>query len=244
MAQTDQKVARIAPASPILTTALCFAILSNVIGPGKQGALAQSARRQAGSQSRARTVAQTNSIQSPLSDLDQFPLFPALSLSPYKGQIVASDNLLSPLEMEQPSLSWIEDQIGNRYGSDRLVERWRAYRAPDSTGQTLNYVDVIVNESIWDLLNYFERYAFISQFGTAAKYQGYNLRVFHTGDEQTSLDANGSSVNGVRTAVLRGAYFCNFEQSTLPPNPVQPSIPCNIVLDESSLRTRGSLLPR
>lgn len=244
MVQTDQKVARIGLAGASLTTALCFAILSNVIGPGKQGALAQSGRRQAVSQSRARTVAQTNSIQSPLSDLDQFPLFPALSLSPYKAQIVASDNLLSPLEMKQPSLSWIEDQIGNRYGSDRLVERWRAYRAPDSTGQTLNYVDVIVNESLWDLLNYFERYAFISQFGTAAKYQGYNLRVFHTGDEQASLDANGSSVNGVRTAVLRGAYFCNFEQSTLPPNPVQPSIPCNIVLDESSLRTRGSRLPR
>ncbi len=230
-----------------LMTVLGLVIFSSGAGTKAQSALAQSIsqpRSQSRPQSKARIVAQTNSIRSPLSDLDQFPLLPTLSQSPYQGQIVASDSLISPLKMEQPSLSWIEDQIGNRYGSDRLVEHWRAYRAPDSTGQTLKYVDVIVNESIWNLLNYFERYAFISQFGTAAKYQGYNLRVFHTGDEQTSLDANGSKVNGVKTAVLRGAYFCNFEQSALPPNPAQSSVPCNIVLDESSLRTRGSRLPR
>ena len=243
MANTERRVALRKLAGAGLTTALCFAVVSRGIGTEEQNAWAQSSSPSR-AQSRARIVAQTNSIRSPLSNLDQFPLLPTLSPTPYEGQIVASDNSLSPIEMEQPSLSWIEDQIGNRYGSDRLVESWRAYRAPDSTGKTLKYVDVIVNESIWDLLNYFERYAFISQFGTAAKYQGYSLRVFHTGDEQTSLDANGSKVNGVSTAVLRGAYFCNFEQSALPPNPAQPSIPCNIVLDESSLRTRGSLLTR
>ena len=180
-------------------------------------------------------IAQTISAQSPLSDLERFPLFPLLSPAPYAGRLVASDASLSLTQMEQPSLSWIEDQIGNRYGSDRLIERWRAYQAPDSTGRTLSYVDVIVNESIWNILNYFERYAFISQFGSAAKNQGYNLRVFHTGDESTSLDANGSNIIGVRTAILRGAYFCNFDQVTFPISPESSLIPCNIVLDESSL---------
>ena len=184
-------------------------------------------------------IAQADSVQSPLSNLEQFPLFPTLSTQPYRGQIVASDSLLSPTEIEQPSMSWIEEQIGNRYGSDRLVERWQAYRAPDSMGKTLNYVDVIVNEPIWGLLNYFERYAFISQFGSAAKYQGYNLRVFHSGDEQASLEANGTSIQGVRTAVLRGAYFCNFQAAD---NTAPEDIPCNIVLDESSLRTRRPFL--
>lgn len=240
MAKTNRRVVWIRAAAS-LTTALCLVIMGSGAETSRQSALAQSAPR-TGSRYRSKIVAQSNSIRSPLSNLDQFPLFPALSSTSYQGQIVASDNSLSPVKMEQPSLSWIEDQVGNRYGSNRLVERWRAYRAPDSTGKTISYVDVIVNESIWDLLNYFERYAFISQFGSAAKYQGYNLRVFHTGDEQTSLDANGTRVNGVRTAVLRGAYFCNFEQSTLLPNPNLPSVPCNIVLDESSLRTRGSLL--
>ena len=217
------KVKRIRLAAASVLTVLCFATAGNRV-----------AERQA--------LAQTNSVQSPLSDLEQFPLFPTLSPEPYLGRIVASDTLLSPTDMEQPSLSWIEDQLGNRYGSDRLVERWRAYQAPDSSGKTVRYVDVIVNESIWGLLNYFERYAFISQFGSAAKVQGYNLRVFHTGDEQTSLDANGAKVLGVRTAVLRGAYFCNFQQETSPPGSEMPQPPCNIVLDESSLRTRGSLL--
>ena len=183
-------------------------------------------------------AAQTSSAQSSLADLDRFPLFPTLSSGLYQGRMVAADNQLSPTEMEQPSLSWIEDQIGNRYGSDRLIERWRAYRVTDSTGKTLNYVDVIVNEPIWELLNYFERYAFISQFGSSAKYQGYNLRVFHTGDEQASLDANGTSIKGVRTAVLRGAYFCDFQSASASPE----DLPCNIVLDESSLRTRRPLL--
>ena len=223
------KVKRIRLAVASLVTVLCFTTVgdaTNLVG--------------------SRAIAQTDSERSPLADLEQFPLFPTLSPRPYQGQIVAADNLLSPTKMEQPSLSWIEDQIGNRYGSDRLVERWRAYRAPDRTGQTFSYVDVIVSEPIWGLLNYFERYAFISQFGSAAKAQGYNLRVFHTGDEQTSLDANGVNVLGVRTAVLRGAYFCRFEPATdLPESNAAldtTDLPCNIVLDESSLRTRENIL--
>lgn len=226
-AMTEVRRVRLAVAS--LATVLFFTTVGNGIS-GRQGW----------------AIAQSDSVRSPLSNLEAFPLFPTLSTEPYQGQIVASDSSLSPTQMEQPSLSWIEDQIGNRYGSDRLVERWRAYRAPDRLGETISYVDVIVNESIWDLLNYFERYAFISQFGSAAKSQGYNLRVFHTGDEQTSLDAGGSNIIGVRTAVLRGAYFCNFEQA----NSLSDSntrldtarLPCDIVLDEASLRTRESIL--
>ena len=186
-------------------------------------------------------IAQAPPAQPVLSNLDRFPLFPVSA----QDTLVASNELLSETQMEQPSLSWIEDQIGNRYGSDRLVERWRAYRTTNSgTGLPLNYVDVIVNEPIWNLLNYFERYAFISQFGTAAKEQGYNLRVFHTGDEATSLEAGSSRVQGVRTAVLRGGYFCDFRDTALPPSPENLLPRCNIVLDESSLRTRGSLLSR
>ena len=203
----------------------CCAITLNGVGSGT------------GSASGA-AVAQTSSVQSSLADLDRFPLFPALSSEPYQGRMVAADSQLSPTEMERPSLSWIEDQIGNRYGSDRLIERWRAYRVLDSQGETLNYVDVIVNEPIWELLNYFERYAFISQFGSSAKSQGYNLRVFHTGDEQASLEANGATIKGIRTAILRGAYFCNFQPTSASPE----DFPCNIVLDESSLRTRRPLL--
>ena len=190
---------------------------------------------QASAKPLSKRMAQTIPVQSSLSDLEQFPLLPMLSPTPYAGRLVASDTLLSLAQMEQPSLSWIEDQIGNRYGSDRLIEKWRAFQAPDNTGRTLNYVDVIVNESIWNILNYFERYAFISQFGSAAKYQGYNLRVFHTGDELASLDANGSNIIGVRAAVLRGAYFCNFDQVAFPIEPESSFIPCNIVLDESSI---------
>lgn len=151
-------------------------------------------------------------IQSQLSDLSQFPLF----LSSDPSILVAASDRLSPSMQSQPSLSWIEDQIGMRYGSDRLIEQWQAYRISGG----LSYVDIIVNESIWGLLNYFERYAFISQFATAAKSYDYNVRVFHTGDVANQQDARRSARRfrnntRVQSAVLRGANFCNFKENAI-----------------------------
>ncbi len=171
--------------------------------------------------------AQPGAIQSQLSDLDQFPL----SLSAAQGTIVAADDRLSPVRFSQPSLSWIRDQVGDRYGSDRLVEHWRAYRVEGGP----NYVDIIVNEQIWSLLNYFERYAFVLQFGTAAEDNGYSVRVFHTGDVAAVNDIRASRVRSRAGGVLRGGHFCDFSQVALPPSPsAEAKLPCTIVLDDSS----------
>ncbi|PZO56705.1 MAG: hypothetical protein DCF15_08185 [Phormidesmis priestleyi] len=167
-----------------------------------------------------------------LSDIDRFPLF----LPASQGQIVASSSSLSLTEISQPSLVWIEDQLGSRYGSDRLVQQWQAYQ----TDEGLQYVDVVVNESIWDLLSYFERYGFVLQFGTAAKSYGYNLRVFHSGDVVNRQEIIGLSSTSRRVAsrsiALRGAYLCDF--SDLAPRSGTPAaeIACSVVLDEFSSR--------
>lgn len=166
-------------------------------------------------------------IQNQLSDLDQFPL----SLPAAQGTIVAADDRLSPTRFSQPSLSWMRDQVGDRYGSDRLVEHWRAYRVEGGP----NYVDIIVNEQIWSLLNYFERYAFVLQFGTAAEDNGYSVRVFHTGDVAAVNDIRASRVRSRAGGVLRGGHFCDFSQVTLPLSlSAEAKLPCTIVLDDSS----------
>ncbi len=180
--------------------------------------------------------AQPSVVQDQLSGLGQFPL----SLPAAQGTLVAADDRLSPVRFSQPSLTWMRDQVSARYGSDRLVEHWRAYQVDNGP----NYVDIVVNEQIWSLLNYFERYAFVSQFGTAAEDYGYSVRVFHTGDVAAVNDVRAdrrASEDTSRTfssragVVLRGGHFCDFSQAAglLSPS-VVAKLPCTIVLNDAS----------
>lgn len=168
-----------------------------------------------------------------LSDLDAFPLFLPASV----GQLVASSEQLSPTDMSEPSLSWIRDQVGHRYGSDRLVTQWQAYQLDAQSRDALFYVDVVVDEQFWGLLSYFERYAFMTQFGGVAQQYGYHLRVFHSGDVINHNDAQSSGSS--RLVVLRGAHVCNFQQAPASaPLPLTPeaasAIPCAVVFDEAN----------
>lgn len=152
-------------------------------------------------------------IRSQLSDLDQFPLL----LPTSKGMLVGSSTQPSSSQISEPNLFWIRDQVARRYGRDRLIEQWQAYQVSTSADRSVSYVDVIVNEQLWSLLNYFQRYAFVLQFGTAAKSYGYHLRVFHSGDFANYIDAQDldrSSRNAAARRVrMRGAHFCHFEPS-------------------------------
>jgi hypothetical protein len=147
-----------------------------------------------------------------LSDLERFPLF----LPESQGTLMSASDRLSPVQISQPSLAWIQDQLGDRYGSDRLIEQWQAYRVSGPNGESLRYVDAIVNERIWSLLSDFERYGVILQFGTETKGYGYHLRVFHSGDAANVSDAMIAGNDGL--IVLRGAYLCDFEQNDLKQN--------------------------
>lgn len=183
----------------------------------------------------AQTTGSVETVRSQLSDLDRFPLY----LPASQGTLVAASSQLSPLQISQPSLFWIQDQLSDRYGSDRLVGQWQAYQIPNGP----NYVDVIVNEPIWNLLNYFERYAFILKFGTAAEDYGYQLRVFHSGDALNSREITASSAatgrsarrNSAGSVVLRGAYFCSFGTQSQQAD-AMAATPCTVALDESSRR--------
>lgn len=175
-------------------------------------------------------------VRTQLSDLDRFPLF----LPSSRGTLVSASNQLSPRRLSRPSLFWIQDQMGARYGSDRLVDQWQAYQVNDATGTSLNYVDAVVNERIWDLLTYFERYAFMEQFGTAAQDYGYHLRVFHTGDAANAEEARTSG--NAELVALRGAHVCSFGQSASSGATPSETLPCAVVFDSLSRPRRRSIL--
>ncbi len=172
-------------------------------------------------------------LEAQLSDLTRFPLF----LPAAKGTLVAASDRLSLFQISQPSLVWIQDQLGNRYGSDRLVDQWQAYSATGDNGESINYVDVIVNQRIWDLLSYFERYAFISQFGRSAQSYGYQLRVFNSSDAANANDPRSSGKAGF--VVLRGAHICDFSQISQPPSArAAANVRCEVTSDTFGRRDR------
>ncbi|BAY20302.1 hypothetical protein NIES2100_00430 [Calothrix sp. NIES-2100] len=75
---------------------------------------------------------------------------------------------------------------------NKLLANWIAY--PASVLEPAR-VDLVVNQQIWSLLDYLERYDFINRLGTAARRDNYNVRVFNYQEE------------------LLGSYTCNFSIS-------------------------------
>jgi hypothetical protein len=74
-----------------------------------------------------------------------------------------------------PSLWWLEEQYRQLNG--KLVNTWLAY--PNAIG-TSRRVDLVVNQQVWSLLDYLERYKFIDWFGTTARDYGFSTRVFNS----------------------------------------------------------------
>ncbi len=197
--------------------------------------------------------------QAQLLDLGRFPLF----LSDVQGVRVADSQSPSPVQISQPSLTWLQDQLNDRHrrdlyrraryrrdrayrelfkNNDRLVESWQAYFVSGSNGETLKYVDAIVSELAWGELNDFERYAVILQFGAETQRYGYHLRMFHSGDAANATDAMTSGNAGL--VVLRGAYLCDFDQ-TIPDQTIQTpnesfstGEACEILLNNAIRRNR------
>lgn len=142
-------------------------------------------------------------------------------MSPSESLIAAglavTSETLSDTDMTAPSLWWQQDkasEIGPLNGRS-MVTGWVAHYRP---ADQQHHVDVAINGQIWNLLNYLEQYAFITQFGQAAKAYGYHLRVF----------------NGSR---LVGGYICGFDQTltfsqyeTIPADDLN-SIACTVELD-------------
>jgi hypothetical protein len=129
---------------------------------------------------------------------------------------------ISPTGLTMPSLWWIREQFTEKNYkeglSKKLIVNWIAYpRKDDQPGR----IDFVVNRQFWSLLDYLQRYAFVNEFGSAAREYGYNIRVFDN------------------LATYVGAYTCAFDavdlSQTSPESALsgQASIPCRLDIDSA-----------
>ncbi len=130
-----------------------------------------------------------------------------LGISPEAENVITANNIAES-GLTIPSLWWVKEQFAGK-----LLDNWLAY--PDKN-QPGGRVDLVVNR-LWSLLDYLQRYEFVNHFGTEAKQQQYNTRVFN------------------RQGRLLAAYTCDFN--------VEP-LRCQIWLDSSGFQgTRQPLSP-
>jgi len=157
-------------------------------------------------------------LRSRLADIKVLSLF----LEADQGTLVSASTQLSLTQLSEPTFAWIEDQLNERYGPNKrgqneaAITQWRTYRTTDG----LQYADVVVDTGLWAQFTYFDRYAFVQQFGEAAIAKGYQLRVFHTDDvdnyiQALSLEENGRDPTIARPVYLRGSYFCSSAREDL-----------------------------
>ncbi|MGF1676326.1 MAG: hypothetical protein ACFCUV_21965 [Rivularia sp. (in: cyanobacteria)] len=104
-------------------------------------------------------------------------LIPAPSQAPLELDLLTNptDNIITADTIYQkqltvPSLWWAQEQSENK-----LLDNWIAY--PKINSQPAR-VDLIVNDEVWNILDYLERYNFVNHLGSVARDYGYNIRVF------------------------------------------------------------------
>ncbi|BAY18949.1 hypothetical protein NIES2109_52350 [Nostoc sp. HK-01] len=98
---------------------------------------------------------------------------------------VITANTINPQGLTTPSL-W----LAQANSENKLLDNWIAYPA---NATAPGRVDVIVNQQVWSILDYLERYSFVNRLGNVARKDVYNLRVFNYQQE------------------LLGSYTCNFQ---------------------------------
>ncbi len=94
-----------------------------------------------------------------------------------------------------PSLWWTNEQYGNK-----LVDDWVVYA---QNSRSLTRVDLVVRRGVWNLLNYYDRYAAVNHFGTAVSDYGYNLLIFDR--QQNFLAAYTCDFSNLAPDFLKGA---------------------------------------
>ena len=127
------------------------------------------------------SLAQTSAIPQP----SEAPL--ELDLLTKPKELVSTANTINLSGLNSPSLWWAKDISENK-----LLDNWIAYPATENEARR---VDLIVNQQIWSLLDYLERYNFINRLGITARRDSYNVRVFNYQKE------------------LLGTYTCSFSSS-------------------------------
>jgi hypothetical protein len=107
-------------------------------------------------------------------------------LTQSKDNIITAKTI-DPQKLTVPSLWWAKEN-----SEKQLLDNWIVY--PPSQTEPPR-ADLIVNQQIWGLLDYFGKYVFVNRLGGLASKFGYNIRIFNYQKEALAT------------------YTCNFSQS-------------------------------
>lgn len=119
----------------------------------------------------------TSSLLPTQLSLAETPSLPPPSSKPLELDLLANPtgvitaNTIYQGQLTVPSLWWAKKNSENK-----LLDNWIAYPASDTEPAR---VDLIVNQQIWSLLDYIERYDFVNRLGSVARNYRYNVRVFN-----------------------------------------------------------------
>jgi hypothetical protein len=141
---------------------------------------------------------------------------------------VVTSNSISQTGLTVPSLWWVQEQVQAELGG-KLIDRWIAY--PAQGGQP-GRVDFVVNRQFWSLLDYLERYTFLSDFGTAARSYGYNVRVLNT--QREVLAAHTCDFSAINIPNLQALQ--QRQRNTSAIRKLTDSLPCKTTLDAAGWR--------
>ncbi|MDF5711170.1 MAG: hypothetical protein PUP90_26735 [Nostoc sp. S4] len=136
------------------------------------------------------SVAQTPPIPSPSSA----PLELDLLTNPKDYVITA--NTINPARLTVPSLWWAQQN-----SEKKLLDNWIAYPALEKEPAR---VDLIVNQQIWSLLDYVQRYDFVNRLGSTARNFDYNVRVFNYQKESLATYTCNFSISPALCSIQMG----------------------------------------
>ena len=145
--------------------------------------------------------------------------------------------------LAQPSLWLNRDLFAFRASAGKkLFENWLVC---PSTNSDRGRIDLVVNGQLWGLLDYFERYELLQQFGNGNDQpdqrfkSGYNLRIF---TRQAQIQGQGQKPLATYTCTVSERSTTD-PSGTLPSAQLTPSRSCSIQIRDANngLGTRAPL---
>ncbi|NJM46856.1 MAG: hypothetical protein HC860_12460 [Alkalinema sp. RU_4_3] len=123
-----------------------------------------------------------------------------------------NDRTILQDRLSLPSLWWTRDQYVARLPlGKKLISSWLIC---PKTANAPQHVQMVLNAQIWSLLEYFDRYEFLNQFGTVTSNNGHDLWIY---SDETPVVA---------------AYVCDYQA-------VSTKLPCKLELNASFSGKRG-----
>ena len=137
----------------------------------------------------------------------------------WSGQVPADRSIVAANTIDQsnltlPSLWWAQKQFGGN-----LLTYWVAFPGTQAAPPR---VELLVDELAWSRATYFDRYTFLSHFGTSARDFGYNVRVF-----TWRGNLLGAYTCDFSTVAATGVPSCEVFLGSSPPGAFQGKTPFN-----------------